>query len=338
MDILKMVSDKDRLEFSQNLSITRNYMGDTLFPDVKTENLMAEYYRLSDSLKLPTMASVHAFDTEANIGKRPTAEKVTIEKLFIKEKINQSERVRLLKNTGVSEQSLINYIYDDMGRLAESVKTRTEVAKMELLSTGKMIVKENNLNFEIDYAVKNRKSYDWSDPDHDIMNDIQEMWEMFKTTGNTANRVVTSTKIMNYLRKNTAIQKMINSTNGVGMFITNGQINALMSEVFGLTLTTNDEQYKFTKPDGTDTTKRYFPENGFTMLETINNALGTGLWGVTPEEEELGQYTEKSANQYITITQWATQDPVAVWTKASGVFVPVLTDPNSIVIGKIKLS
>lgn len=338
MEILEMISQKDRLDFSQNFSVARNYLGDTLFPDTKTENLIAEWYRLSDNQKLATMATVHGFDTEAEIGERPTAERVTLEKLFIKRKINQSERVRLLKNQGVSETSLIQYIYDDMGRLAESVKTRTEVAKMELLATGKVTIKENNLNLSIDYGVKstNRKNYDWSDPEHDIMNDIQEMWEIFKTTGNTANTVVTTTKMMNVLRKNTAIQKMINSVNGVGMFVTNNQLNSLMSEVFGIQLITNDEQYKFVNTDGTQTTKRYFPENGFNMLETTNNSLGVGLWGVTPEETASGAYSSMSENQFITITQWETPDPTAVWTKASGVFVPALADPNSIVIGKIK--
>lgn len=77
------------------------------------------------------MAQVHGFDTEAAIGTRPTLEKVTIEKLLIKEKINQSEKTRMYLKTGVSEQALVSYVFDDMGRLADNVKTRTEVAKME---------------------------------------------------------------------------------------------------------------------------------------------------------------------------------------------------------------
>lgn len=52
---------------------------------------------------LPTMALVHGFDTEAHIGQRPTAEKVQLEKMFIKEKINQSERVQLFLDNGGDE-------------------------------------------------------------------------------------------------------------------------------------------------------------------------------------------------------------------------------------------
>lgn len=339
MDILKLISDKDRLDFSQNLSVTRNYLGDTLFPDQKTENLEAEYFRLSDGLMLPSMAKVHAFDSEAAIGTRPALEKVAIEKLLIKEKINQSERVQLYLSKGVSENSVIEYVFDDMGRLAESVKTRTEVAKMEALSNGSISVKENNLDFKIDYGVpsENRKRYTWSDPEADVLGDIQEMIDIAKAHGKTVNKAFTSTKIVSLMRKNKAIQTAMYGANGIGTFVSLGQLNTLMTEMFGLTITVNDEMYKYEKSDGVFDTKRYFAENKF-VLTTVgsNGALGTGLWGITPEELEYGQYNAKSAQQYITITQWATPDPVAVWTKASGLFIPVIPDPTGLIIGTIK--
>ena len=101
--VLTMITDKDRLDFSQNYSIARNYVGDRLFPDVKTENLEAEYERLSEGMDLPTAAMVHAFDTEAAIGVRPGFEKVLTEKLFIKRKINQSENLRQAIENGVPD-------------------------------------------------------------------------------------------------------------------------------------------------------------------------------------------------------------------------------------------
>lgn len=63
--------------------------------------------------------------------------------------------------------------------------------------------------------------------------------------------------------------------------------------------------------------------------------LGTGLWGVTPEELSYGPWTKKSAKQFVTITQWDTPDPVATWTKASGLFVPVLQVPEGMIIATI---
>lgn len=339
MDILGLIKKPDLLEFSQNLSIKRNYLGDRLFPDIKTQNLEAEYYRLTDGLNLPTMATVHGFDTEAAIGERDTFEKVVIEKLLIKEKINQTERVQIYLKNGVTEtSSIIDYLFDDMGRLAETIKTRTEVAKMEAISKGAITVKENNLDFTISYEVPNtnKKSYDWSNPDHDILADIQEMIDTAKSQGKILNKAITSTKIVRLMQKNKHIQSCINSALGVGTFVTVGQLNSLMDAMFGFTIETNDNLYKYKNAKGKKITKRFFDEDTFTLLSlSPSGNFGTGLWGVTPEEADYGQYTQKSSSQFITLTHWSTPDPVAVWTKASGLFIPVMPDPYGIVIGNI---
>ena len=340
MNILQLISDKDRLSFSQNLSIQRNYLGDTLFPDLKTQHLEAEYFRLTDGLNLPTMAQVHGFDTEAAIGTRPTLEKVTIEKLLIKEKINQSEKTRMYLKTGVSEQALVSYVFDDMGRLADNVKTRTEVAKMEALSTGKLTVKENNLDFTIDYGVpkENRMSVDWSSPEAYSLRDIRSMIDTAKENGHTVNRCVASNKIVTLICKNKAVQTAMYGVNGVGTFVSLGQLNTMLSNMFGFTITVNDDRYRYKITKDKYKTKRYIDEDVFILFQSLDGSIGTGLWGPTPEEEDMGPYTEKSSQQYITLTQWETPDPRAVWTKASGVFIPVLPYPESLIISKVKLA
>jgi hypothetical protein len=338
-DVLTALTGKDLLDFSQNFNIVRSYDGDREFPDRKTQFLEAEYLRLSDSLQLPTAALVHAFDTEAHIGTRPTAEKVTIEKLLIKEKINQTERVQLLKNKGVTgAQPLLSYIFNDAGRLAENVKTRTEVAKMEVLASGKMTVNENGLDFAVDYGVPadNYFKLDWDDPDHDILGDIQGMIDYAHSVGKNPTRGKTSSAVLMKIRKNVGIQKAIGGIYMQGVMPGLRQINALMMENYGFTITVNDAVYAYEGADGTKNSARYFGRNIFSLYTVgVNGAIGTGLWGPTPEEESYGQWTAKSAKQFITITQWATHDPVATWTKASGLFIPVLPDPKGLFIATV---
>lgn len=81
-EILELIKNKDRLVYSQNYSVKRPYKGNVTFPDVKTQHLEAEYFRLSQGSNLPTAAMVHALDTEAAIGTRPTLEKVSVEKFL----------------------------------------------------------------------------------------------------------------------------------------------------------------------------------------------------------------------------------------------------------------
>lgn len=337
MDILNLISDADRLDFSQNLSVARPaYVGDRLFPDQKTENIKAEYLRLAQGANIPVMATVHAFDTEAEIGSRPALEKTEVEKLLIKRKINQTERLRLLKDNGVySDSAIVRYIFDDMRMMADAVKVRTEVAKMEVLATGKMTIKENNLNLTVDYGVPSANAslkLDLS-PDADVVGQIQAIVDNAANEGKVITEIVTSTKTVRKLAANKGIQTLIYGTLGAGTYVTADRLRSLFLELFGFgTITTNDARYKTQTASGKETTKRFFPDDKLTFIASSGAAFGVGLWGVTPEEAEYGQYSDKSADQYITITQWATPDPVAVWTKASGLFIPVVPDPYALYI------
>lgn len=336
-DILTLISDDDRLDFSQNLSIARPaYLGDRLFPDTKTENMAAEYLRLASGAAIPVMATVHALDTEAEIGSRPVFDKTRVEKLLIKRKINQTERVRLLSENGVySDNAIVRYVFDDMRLMADAVKVRTEVAKMEVLSTGKMTINENNLNMTVDYGVPAENiGYEIDlGVDADIIGQVQAIVDTAADNGESITEMVTSKKVVRKLAANKGIQTLIFGSVGQGTYVPNDRLQSLFNQMFGFSaITTNDLRYKVQRSSGVEETKRFFSDNKLSFISSGGTSFGTGLWGVTPEEAEYGQYSDKSADQYITITQWATPDPVAVWTKASGLFIPVLPNPNGLFI------
>lgn len=339
MNIMEMVSKADLLDYSQNLNITRNYLGDTLFPDIKTQHMKAEFYRLSDPLMLPTMAQVHALDTETHIGQRPTLEKVKLEKMFIKEQINQSERLQLWLEEGVTDANTITqYIFDDVSRLTESVKTRTEVMKMEAICTGKITVDENGAKFSIDYQVpaNNKKAFTWSSKTADIIGDIQNLVDSAKAVGQTITTMVTSTKTISYMRQNEGIQTAIYSALGKGTYVSTTLLNQLVNDMFGIRIIVQDEFYRYEDAKGVLKSKRYFDENKAVFLSTLaNGTLGNGLWGTTPEELANGPWTSKNQTQYITAVMYEKPDPVSVWTKAAGMFVPVLANPNGLFIGTV---
>lgn len=341
MNIEELVKPKDLLDFSQSFSITRNYLGDQLFPDNKTPNLKAEFYRLSDQRRLPTMALVHGFNTEAHIGVRPTFEKVKLEKMLIKEKINQSERVQYLIDNGADAQSLINYVFDDIARLSESVKTRSEVMKCDLLQTGIVKVKENGVSMSIDYGVPkdNKLTYNWAAETADIIGNISTMCDTAKDTGYTISKVVTTNKVIALMRKNKGLQTAILGTNGQGTFLSLAQINNFLQINNGIQLVSYDERYQYEKKDKSLVAKRYIDEKMFIGIATLpNGTAGTGLWGVTPEEKAVGPWTNKSMKQFITTVMWKEPDPVATWTKSSGLFVPVLPNPGGLFPATITLT
>lgn len=339
-DILTTITDEEKLNFSLNYDVKRPGALDAIFPDLKTQYLKAEYYRLMSGQKLPDVAFVHALDTEAEIGSRPSFEKVLTEKLYIKRKINQSEAVRMAIENGVpNDDTLIKYVFDDASNLFESVLARTKVMKGQIMGTGKLVIKENNVDMTIDIGVPDNCKVtmtDWSKPEADIMGDIQKLVDLAEGAGYVANKALTSRKLINYMKANTAMQAVVLGTNNTRLLTSQELANLLMEE-YGLVIDRCDEKFRYKKADGTFKTGRYFAEDKFTIYEAEpDGSFGTGLWGVTPEENEYRQFISEENRSYITLTQWATPDPVAVWTKASGMFIPVVPKANGgMVIGTV---
>ena len=337
-NVLETITEEERLNFSQSFDVKRPGILGTIFPDTKTQYLKAEYYRLMAGQRLPEVAFVHALDTEAEIGSRPGFEKVLTEKLFIKRKINQSERLQQAIENGVpDDNNLKKFVFDDAANLFEGVVARTNVMKGQFLSTGIVKIKENHVDMSIDYGVTSDAKVtltDWSKPDANIMGDISKMVAIAEDNGYVVNKALTSLKMINYMRNNTAMQTAVLGAANKRLLTKQELTNLLMQE-YGFTIDRCDEKYRYRKADGTLKTGRYFKEDVFTLYEAnANGSFGSGLWGVTPEELEYRQFIQEENRSFVTLSMWATPDPVAVWTKASGKFVPVAPKANGgIVIG-----
>lgn len=337
-NVLETITEEERLNFSQSFDVKRPGILGTIFPDTKTQYLKAEYYRLMAGQRLPEVAFVHALDTEAEIGSRPGFEKVLTEKLFIKRKINQSERLQQAIENGVpDDNNLKKFVFDDAANLFEGVVARANVMKGQFLSTGIVKIKENHVDMSIDYGVTSDAKVtltDWSKPDADIMGDISKMVDIAEDNGYVVNKALTSLKMINYMRNNTAMQTAVLGDANKRL-LTKQELTNLLIQEYGFTIDRCDEKYRYRKADGTLKTGRYFKEDVFTLYEAnANGSFGSGLWGVTPEELEYRQFIQEENRSFVTLSMWATPDPVAVWTKASGMFVPVAPKANGgIVIG-----
>lgn len=341
------VTKKDWIDIGSQVPTRQNDPIDSLFGDVKTDNIVAEWESLASEYGIPMMAQFHGFDTEAQKTFRTPIDTHNIEKGLIKVKLNQSERLRALTRAGVQgDERLYDYVMNDGIRLADQVITRTKVAKNELLATGKITIHENNLNLTVDYGVPNDQiglSVDVT-ASADPMEDIQAVIDKALAKGVVITGMVTSKAVLTKMRKNPALQKAINGNVGAGALIQNSALKAFFSDEFGInTIITNDLTYgsDFTI-DANDRpvikTERYFPADKITFFGTnVGGKLGTGLWGDSPEVDvaEFMKGSTSSISPYVFITQWAENDPAVLWTKASSLFIPVLYNPNSLFIAGV---
>lgn len=316
---------------------------DTLFGDLRTDNIMAQWQTIASEYQIPVMAQFHGFDTEAQTTFRVPVDTHNIEKGLIKVKLNQSERMRALIRSGVREDALYDYVINDGVRLADQVFTRTKVAKNELMATGQVTIKENDLDLTVDYGVPAaNKAYTLNlNVNADIDSQIQKIVDDALDAGVIITGMLTSKKNITKMRNNAQLQKAINGNVGAGAQIARTALEAHLSEEFGIdTVITNDLTYGASASIGADgrpnvSTKRYFPTDKVTFF-AANPAgrMGVGLWGDPPEVDAANFYSvnRSSVSPYVHVMQWMETDPAVLWTKASGLFMPVLYNPNSLYI------
>lgn len=344
-NIFGKIAKQDWLEVGAQVPTRQNDPIDSLFGDDKTDNLVAAWESIASEYSIPVMAQFHGFDTEAQKTFRIPIDSHNIEKGLIKVKINQSERLRALTRAGVQgDEALYDYVLQDGIRLADQVITRTKVAKNELMATGKVTIKENNLELTVDYGVPSDQtnlSVDVTAASADPMEDIQDIIDAAIDRGVIINGIMTSKKVLSKLRKNEALQKAINGNVGAGALISQNALTNFLADEYGINqIVTNDLTYGADAVIGangrpTITSKRYFPDDGITFFATNpGGKLGTGLWGDSPEADagEFYEVNQSGISPYVYIMQWMEKDPAVLWTKASSLFMPVLYNPNSLFI------
>lgn len=319
---------------------------DALFGDLKTNNITAQWESIAAAYQIPVMAQFHSFDVETQTTTRVPVDTHNIEKGLIKVKINQSERMRAILRAGVQNDALYDYVINDGINLADQVITRTKVAKNELLATGKVTIKENNLDLTVDYGVPvTQTQYTINVADgYDIDAQIQAIIDAATAIGVVINGMVTSRRVLTKMRKNEELQKAINGTYGAGALIPMSALEAHLATEFGITrVITNDLTYAADRTINSSgqvaqTTKRYYPADKITFFATANgDMLGTGLWGDPPEVDvqRFVSVSGSGVSPYVYVSQWAENDPTVLWTRASGLFMPVLYNPNSLFIAAV---
>jgi len=344
-NILGFIPKEDWLDVSFN-PVRPNDPIDGLFGDKKTDNLVAEWETIASEYQIPVMAQFHGFDTEAKTTFRVPIDNHNIEKGLIKVKINQSERMRALLRAGVQNDQMYDYVIRDGARLGEQVITRTKVAKNELMATGKVTIKENDLDLTVDYGVEEEQTSFTLDlaTTADIGAQLETIIEAARDKGVIITGMLTSRKNITKMRKNAGLQTAINGNVGAGAIIRSTSLESYLAEEYGISqIIINDLTYGKSSRIGDDgrpviDTARYYPEDKITFFATnAGGSMGVGLWG-DPPEVDAGQFmkvSESTESPYVYISQWMEKDPAVLWTKASSLFMPVLFNPRALWIANV---
>ena len=337
MSLKNIIKNEDRISFISNYKPdTSGSLFDQLFPSRKTDNMRLALIQAQN--QIPVIAMVHSFDSETRIKSREALKEIKVDKLLVKVKINLTEKYAMLEEELQSyPESARNAIFNDMLSTSNDVAARIRAMKGEVLSTGKITINENNVEHTIDFGVpsNNITSVSWaSEPD--IIGDIKKVFDKAATSGYKPTRAVMSRKIFNTILADSKVKTAI--LGETGKMLTVAELESWIMQQFGVVIVVNDDVYRVQKKDGSYETKRYFKENTIAFFGgDLTETLGETIYGKTPEERVASLNAQQSSNIYVMNTVWDTEDPVATWTKASAVAVPVLADPNNLFLMNITL-
>lgn len=314
-------------------------LGATLFPTKKRLGTKLEWVKGANNQ--PVALRPSSFDAKAIRRDRKGIEKVSTEMPFFKESMYVDEKMRqdlnnmiANNNQAVVDQILTN-IYDDEAGLIDSSEIALERMRMELLTTGQIVISGNGQSYTYDYGLdtatqKPTVNVSWSDPTADIIGDVIDIVEKAKARGITITRAICNSDTAKYFRTNTAIKNAVYVfANGTVPVTTARALEYIKNET-GVTFYAYDNVYV----DEAGKAHKYVPADTVTFLP--DGDLGNTNLGTTPEESDLMNSVNTAdvsiVNQGVAVTTSKIVDPVNVETKVSMVGLPSFEMADKIVI------
>lgn len=312
-------------------------LGATLFP--KVSEFGTELSWIKGAKNQPVGLRPSSYDAKAIRRDVKGVERYKTEMPFFKESYYTDEELRQKLNNLIASNNrnaidkILSTIYDRNVELIDASEITLERMRMELLTTGTITLSANGQSYKYDYGLedyqKKTVKKSWSDPDADIVGDIQSYIDEMKAKGVTITRALINSSVAKNFRTNNALKNAIYVfANGTVDVNTNRALSYLQSEL-GISIAVYDNVY--VTEDGE--TVKYIPDD--TMILLPDGELGNTHMGTTPEESDLINSLNAMVsivNGGVAVTTSQMVDPVNVETKVSMVALPSFEAADQIVI------
>lgn len=277
-------------------------------------------------------ATFRAYDAESPIGGRPGLTRVTGELPPISRKVRLGEFDRL-RIRQAADDSIVNAIFDDAERMARAVGARMELARGKALVEGKVTLNENGVVAEVDFGRAGNQTTSAGTPwsTHATATPLTDLvtWRdrVVAETGSAPAATVTSTAVLRNVQRCAEIINAITGAAAERTRVSVTELNELLQSEGLPAFEVNDAQISV---GGAAT--RVIPQDTIVMVPAPvtgpdGTDLGAVLWGTTAESLEEG-YGLEGDEPGVVAGSYRTEDPVAIWTKAAGIGLPVLANPN----------
>lgn len=271
-------------------------------------------------------ATFRAYDAESPIGARAGFTRVSGELPPISRKIRLGEYDRLRQRK--LEAEISNALYSDSERMVRSIAARLELARGDALVNGQVTISENGVIATVTFGRSGSHSVTTSTSwatvaSATVIQDLVSWCATYRTTnGVDPGVILISTQTLGYMLRNAELRTLAGSLSGTPALVSQEQVRAVFAAHGLPPFRVYDAQVKVS---GSAT--RVIAADKVLLLPADGSQLGATLLGTTAESMEPG-YGLTGDEAGIVAGVYKDDDPVALWTKAAAIGLPVLVNPD----------
>ena len=317
------------------------YLGDVLFPSEQQLGLDLSY--IKGSKGMPVELNLSAFDARAIKKNRIGFQEVKTRMPFFKNSMSIDEELRqklLIAIQAGNRQyidKILANIFQDTVTLIEDAAVTREKMRMQLISTGTIVMANNGQEYLYDYGLpqthKVTPQTKWDNANADPIGDIIAWQDVIEAEGyGRPTRAITSRKVLRNLMKNSSIKNAVYVFSQGQVALNEAALRAYIADQTGVTIEVYEKKYKAL--DGTVT--RFIPEDLFILIP--DGDLGRTVFGTTPEEADLMNSDNAKVaivDTGVAVTTTDEVDPVSVTTKVSQICMPSFETADQIMIADV---
>jgi len=321
--------DNEQLRFQFTL--------DQFLPNRNIEDL--EYRIRAGTLVDVDTAEFRSWDTQPGMTSRPgvSRKRGELPPVSRQTAIGEEELLRLRElqrnanATNGGDDPIIGEVYNDAERMVRSVQARIELARGQLLSTGKVTIAENGLAIEADFGVPGANITTaanlWTDatnakPVSDMLA-LSDYW--IYNYGTLPGAIVMAKARFTNLMTNLEMRQVAASNGTVPNRLNAAQVRDVFAAYDLPPIVIYDTQVRV---NGVQT--RVLPANKIIIVPPANEPFGNTFYGVTAEAIKLASkgYIDRSAMPGIVACVFEEDSPVQTFTLGTAVALPVIANPQ----------
>lgn len=320
--------------------VPSNFILNRFLPDVEHRAIELAIDRVT---RVNRVAKFRAFDAETPIGKRPsfTRDKVKLPPIGQKLVVGEFDTImlQLLETGGNNVEPIRRAIYDDTAENVRTIRNRMELARGDVLVDGKFtLAGENGLTLEANFGVPGSHLVApgvlWSDQANatPLLDEMGWVDTYITDAGEPPGFQLVSTTTLRHMLQNAALRGLAAANGVTPGTLSLDQLNGIL-QIHGLPpVVVNDARVDV---DGVST--RVIPADRVVFLPANPSDLGETAWGVTAESIALAaeRRIELEDAPGIVAVNLVDGDPVRVWSKATAVGMPVIRDPNRLLVADV---